>query len=377
MRICVDVQSAVTQRSGVGRYTRELVNHLGPLAGDHQLRLFYFDFKRHGEPWQVPHAQMRPQRWLPGRIVQKAWQYAHFPPFDWLAGRADLYHFPNFICPPLARGKSVVTIHDVSFLRYPEFTEEKNRRYLAAQIARTVSRADRIITDSRFSAQEIAALLHVPPERITPIHLGISPAFRPADAAAVDAMRKKYGLTRPYLLTLSTIEPRKNLPFLVDLFENMADFDGELVICGQPGWKYEPILDRIRASKRAGSIRLLGHMADADLPALYTGADLFLCSSFYEGFGFPPLEAMACGTPVLSSAGGSLAEVLGSAAVVRQDFDPDGWLADARRLLSDGVLRADFRQRGLMQAAQYRWEKTAQQTFAVYRELLEESGARG
>jgi glycosyltransferase involved in cell wall biosynthesis len=169
---------------------------------------------------------------------------------------------------------------------------------------------------------------------------------------------------------LSTIEPRKNLPFLVDLFENMADFDGELVICGQPGWKYEPILDRIRASKRAGAIRLLGHMDDADLPALYTGADLFLCSSFYEGFGFPPLEAMACGTPVLSSAGGSLAEVLGDAAVVRQDFDPEGWLADAQRLLSGSALRAELRQRGLMQAAQYRWEKTAQQTFAVYRELL-------
>ena len=180
MRICVDVQSAITQRSGVGRYTRELVEHLGPLAGEHQLRLFYFDFKRRGERWQVPNAQMQAVRWLPGRVVQKAWQYAHFPPFDWLAGKADLYHFPNFVCPPLSRGKSVVTIHDVSFLRYPDFTEEKNRRYLKAQIARTVARADRIITDSRFSGQEIAELLQVPAERISPIHLGISPDFRPA-----------------------------------------------------------------------------------------------------------------------------------------------------------------------------------------------------
>jgi len=374
MRICVDVQSAVTQRSGVGRYTRELVNHLGPPAGDHQLRLFYFDFKRHGEPWQVPGAQMRPMRWLPGRVVQKAWQHARFPPFDWLAGRADLYHFPNFICPPLTRGKSVVTIHDVSFLRYPGFTEEKNRRYLAAEIARTVARADRIITVSRFSAQEVAGLLQVPPARITPIHLGISPDFHPADATAVEQMRRKYGLARPYLLTVSTIEPRKNLPFLVDLFESMADFDGELVICGQPGWKYGPIIERIRASKQAASIRLLGHMDDGDLPALYTGARLFLCASFYEGFGLPPLEAMACGTPVLSSAGGSLAEVLGDAAVVRHDFELEGWRADARRLLSDDTLRAEFRQRGMAQAAQYRWEKTAQQTWAVYRELLEGGG---
>jgi len=370
MRICVDVQSAVTQRSGVGRYTRELVGHLGPLAGEHQLRLFYFDFKRHGERWQVPDAQMRTVRWLPGRVVQKAWQYAHFPPFDWLAGAADLYHFPNFICPPLGRGKSVVTIHDVSFLRYPDFTEEKNRHYLAAQIARTVARADRIITDSRFSGQEIAELLQVRPERISPIHLGISPDFRPAEATAVDAMRKRHGLNRPYLLTLSTIEPRKNLSFLVDLFEQLTDFDGDLVICGHPGWKYEPVLERIRASKRAASIKLLGHLGDGDLPALYSGASLFLCSSFYEGFGFPPLEAMACGTPVLSSAGGSLAEVLGEAAVVRRDFDLDGWLTDVRRLLSDDTLRAECRRRGLLQAAQYRWEKTARETWVVYRDVV-------
>jgi alpha-1,3-rhamnosyl/mannosyltransferase len=169
---------------------------------------------------------------------------------------------------------------------------------------------------------------------------------------------------------LSTIEPRKNLPFLVDLFERLTDFDGDLVICGHPGWKYEPVLERIRTSKRASSIKLLGHLGDGDLPALYTGASLFLCSSFYEGFGFPPLEAMACGTPVLSSAGGSLAEVLGGAAVVRRDFEPDGWLEDVRRLLSDDTLRAEHRRRGLLQAALYRWENTARETWAGYRDVV-------
>ena len=172
MIVCMDIQAGVGQRAGVGRYTQSLVEHLGPQAGADELRLFYFDFQRRGTPWGTPGARQRAVRWVPGRVVQKAWKTIRWPPFNWFAGAADVYHFPNFIVPPLTRGRAVVTIHDVSFLRFPEAAEEKNRRYLTAQIRDTVARADAIITDSAFSGREIQDLLGVSHARLLEQRLG-------------------------------------------------------------------------------------------------------------------------------------------------------------------------------------------------------------
>jgi len=140
MRVCVDVQSAVAQRAGVGQYTRRLVEHLGALTGADALRLFYFDWKRKGLPFQVPGAEEKPFCWLPGRLIQQAWKRFSFPPYDLFAGAADVYHFPNFILPPMRRGRTVVSIHDVAFLKFPEMAEERNLRYLKEQILDTVPR---------------------------------------------------------------------------------------------------------------------------------------------------------------------------------------------------------------------------------------------
>ena len=369
MKICIDVQAAIGQRAGVGRYTQRLVQSLDALAPADELRLFYFDFKRRGLPFPVRHAALRAARWAPGRVVQGLWKTLGWPPFDLLAGPADVYHFPNFILPPLRRGRSVVTIHDMSFLRFPEFAEARNQAYLSARIRDTVARADRIVTDSRFSAAEIAELMDLPADRVTPIYPGISEDFaRPPDDA-VRALRARLGLDRPYLLTVGTIEPRKNLGFLVDVFEAMTDFDGRLVLAGVPGWKTEPIVDRIRRSPRAADILLPGGVPDEDLPALYAGAELFVIASHYEGFGFPPLEAMACGTPVLSSNGGSLAEVVGPGGERLDAGDAEAWAAAAQCLLTNTALRADCIARGRRRAAEFAWSETARQTLEVYRSL--------
>lgn len=369
MRVCIDGQSAIAQRAGVGRYTRSLIQHLAPAAGTDRLSMFYFDFQRRGVPWEVSGVEHRAVRWCPGRWAQGAWKTVNWPPFNGFAGPADVYHFPNFILPPLTRGKSVVTIHDMSFMRFPEFAEAANLRYLTARIRDTVNRADAIITDSRFSADEIAALLPVDRAKITPIHLGISGDFAAPDRAAADAVRRRHGIDGPYLLSVGTLEPRKNLGFLVDVFERLADFDGQLVLAGMPGWKVEPILQRIRSSPRASRIRHLSYVADEDLPALYAGAELLVVTSLYEGFGFPPLEAMACGTPVVSSAGGSLKEVLGSAAVVLDGYQADPWAMEIRRALSDTALRRRLADDGRTQSQRYRWADTAQKTWDVYRRV--------
>ena len=367
MDVCVDVQPAVAQRAGVGRYTHQLVLHLAAASPADRLALFYFDYRRRGLPFRVEGVAERAVRWCPGRAMQWAWKTLGAPAFERLAGPADVYHFTNFIIPPMRRGRAVVSIHDMSFLRHPEFAEERNLRHLRARIGATAHRAAAIVTISRFSAAEIAELLNVDPARIHVIYPGIAETFQPPPPGRVDAVRHALGLQTPYLLTVGTLEPRKNVEFLVDVFERMPGYAGQLVVAGMPGWKYEATRERMRTSPRAADIRYLQYVADDDLPALYAGADAFLVASHYEGFGFPPVEAMACGTPVVSSTGGSLAEVLGDAAVVIPEYDAERWASETLALLSDTARRCRLAEAGRRQAAQYTWQSAARQHWDVYR----------
>ena len=312
MRICVDIQAAVAQRAGVGRYTRNLVEHLGAEApsDSDELRLFYFDFHRRGLDFTCPHARLVPVRWMPGKYVQHSW------------------------------------IHD------------------------TARRADAIITDSHFSKREIEGWLKVPPDKVFAIHLGVSPTCSRPAPSSIDSLRDQLNLARPYLLTVGTLEPRKNLPFMVDVFEAMTDFDGDLVIAGMPGWKVEPILARMHNSPKRDRIRYLEYIPDGQLSSLYAGAELFLITSFYEGFGFPPLEAMACGTPVVSSPGGSLAEVLGDAAIVVPEFDATLWANALHSLLHDRTRRDRLAAQAPAHAARFSWAETAKNTWDVYRKVM-------
>ncbi|MEI6563167.1 MAG: glycosyltransferase family 1 protein [bacterium] len=368
----MDIQSAVSQRAGVGRYTRNLVEHLAPLipAGN-ELNLFYFDFHRRGLDFPCPGAHKKAIHWIPGKYVKQAWKRLNGPPFDWFAGKADLYHFPNFTIPPLSRGKKIVTIHDMSFLRHPEFSEDKNLEYLSAFIHDSVRRADAIITISEFSKKETSELLGVDPGRIFATPLGVTPGCaRPPTAQIAESLRRMK-LERPYLLTVGTLEPRKNIRFLIDVFEQLTEFDGDLVIAGMKGWKVEPILQRMQSSSRRDRIRYLEYVPDNDLFALYAGAELFVISSFYEGFGLPPLEALACGTPVVSSTGGSLPEILtGKASVLIPGFEVTTWASTIFSLLNDQPRRNELARNATSHAARFSWRDTAQKTLNVYRKVL-------
>ena len=367
----MDIQAALGQRAGVGRYVRELLAHLGAAAQGDTVAAFYFDFKRTGLDAVPPGVEARACRWLPGRAAQAAWKRLGFPPYDWFAGPADLYHFPNFIRPPLSRGKkSVVTIHDVSFLRMPETTEAKNLAWLTAEIHNTAQKADAILTDSQFSAREIVELLKVPEEKVFPVWLGL-PEFGPPPAPEAAAQaRKALGLEKPYLLMVGTIEPRKNIPFLVQVYEALKDFDGDLVLAGGLGWKTGPTLRAISESPRAGGIKLLKHMNDAQLSALYAGAAAFVFPTRYEGFGFPPLEAMGRGAPVVAARNSSLPEVLGTAAEWVDGFDAEEWAATVRAVLGDAARAARLRAAGFAQARKFTWEETARKTWEVYRRIV-------
>jgi len=333
-----------------------------------ELCFAYFDFKRNGCDFAPAGVTHRRTTWIPGRFIQQSWKRAGFPPFDWFSGPADVFHFPNFIRPPLTHGRSVVTIHDASFMRYPETLESKNYRYLKKCIQDTVDRADAIICVSQFTADELAALMSVPRAKLKAIHSGLPDSMRRADRDVVASLRQKYKLERPYLLSVGTVEPRKNYTFLIDVFDQL-DFDGDLVIAGMHGWKYERFLERVARSKKRDRIRLMEYVAEEDLPALYSGAEVFLITSLYEGFGFTPLEAMQCQTPVISAATGSLPEVLGDGAALIEHFDPEAWKVVVENLLTDTGRRQALAKQGHAQTARYTWEKAARQTWSVYRSL--------
>ena len=346
-----------------------LAQHLGKYVLDDELRLFYFDFKRNGIPFLSKSATQKTVRWIPGRAVQTAWKTIGWPPYNWFAGHADLFHFTNFVRPPISCGRSIVTIYDVSFLRFPEAAEPRNFAHLNHHIRETVRRTDAVFTISEFSRREIAELLPIPASRIHAIHPGLDNAIKQPSGEQVQTTRRALQLNRPYLLFVGTIEPRKNIPFLVDVFDQLDEFDGELILAGMKGWKVEPILQHIASAKRTGSIRYIDYVPEEHLSGLYAGAELFIFPSLYEGFGFPPLEAMACGTPVLSSSGGSLPEILGDAAVILTNYEVASWVGTIHHMLHDTASRTDRVASGLRHVQRYTWDQAAKATWDVYREV--------
>ncbi len=369
MKICIDIQSAVAQHAGVGRYTDQLVRSLIQYDGNDELSLFCFDFKNKGTPFDSEKIKQQKIKYIPGRAAQLAWKTIKWPPFNYFAGKHDIYHFPNFFLPPLTHGKSVVTIHDMSFMRYPEFAETKNLQFLTKHIKTTAERADAIITDSKFSADEICELMKIDTSKLFPIHLGINSNFCKPPAETQQKTVKRLKLEKPYIVTVGTVEPRKNIPFMIKVFEQIKNYDGELVIAGMLGWKCEDILNTIKTSPAANRIRYISYVEDCDLNTLYGGADCFITTSFYEGFGFPPLEAMACGTPVISSSGGSLAEVLCSGACIIDNFDIEEWTAALTKLLTDSTYQTQLKEQAPIHAAKFNWKHTAEKTMEVYKQL--------
>lgn len=374
MHLCLDYQPAVAQRAGIGRYTRMLAKHIAPFFGTgDRLRLFYLDFFRKAEPPDCSSgAEANPWRILPGAILQQLWKRGLPPAFDTIAGDADLYHFTNFIIPPVSKkAKAVVSIFDMSFMRYPQCAEAHNLAYMTSRIGKTIERADAVITISKFSTDETIEFFPAAAGKTFNIPLGLDQSLSAPEADKITETKKRLGLNRPYILSVGTLEPRKNYTFLVEAFEKLDRNDVDLVIAGMPGWQCEPILEKITKSPRASQIKYLKYVADTDLAALYAGAEVFALASLYEGFGFPPLEAMLCGTPVVSSNGGSLPEVLGDAADIVTSFDAELWAMALNKMLGDSARRESFRSRGLARASIYKWENTASATFNVYKKVYE------
>ncbi len=381
-KIGIDITSAVTQGAGIGRYTRELVSALIELDSESSYALFSAK-----QPAQLPIPEPVPkapnvtyyeaplgERWL-----YRIWYRLNLPvPVQWFTGRVDLFHSPDFVLPPV-RGDipTLLTVHDLSFLHFPDTFTPALVAYLNKVVPRSVQRATHVLADSEATKRDLITHYRTPPEKVTVLYSGVSDLFLPeGDKRRLQAVRDKYGIgERPYVFSVSTLQPRKNYQMLIRAFRAVAaKRPHNLIIAGGKGWLYEQIVAEIARQGLEGRVLLTGFVDDADLPALYGGASLFAYPSIYEGFGLPLLEAMACGVPVLNSNASCLPEVAGDATVQLPPDELQAWSETMLTLLDDATKRASMVAAGFLQARQFSWARAAQQLSSLYTRLLSESG---
>ena len=291
-----------------------------------------------------------------------------------LRGREDhVFHGPNFYLPPF-KGRSVVTMHDLSSYLWSDCHPPERVRYMRSEIELSLRRASRLITDSEYIRQEVAGFWGWPLEKIHVAPLASAAEFHPRTQEQLAACRKKYDLPEHgYALFLGTIEPRKNIPALLDAYGSLPESvraRWPLILAGYKGWRSDDIHDRIERATRAGWARYLGFLSADELPLLMAGARLFVFPSLYEGFGLPVVEAMASGVPVVCSNASSLPEVAGWAALMCDASDTGALRELVARGLEDEAWRAAAVAEGLAQAAKFSWRRCAKETLAAYRAAL-------
>lgn len=370
MRVALDATSLLDTRTGVGQFTGALAARL---AERHDIGLtgFAVTWRGRGRLASVfPAGAGVAGRRVPARLLRAAWLRADRPTVEWLAGRCDVVHGPNFVVPPAQRAAEVVTIHDLTALRFPELCTADTLRY-PALIARSIGRGATVHAVSRFVADEVRESFRVDPDRVVAVPNGFTRPTSGGPGSGAATGRRLAGGER-YILALGTVEPRKDLPLLVAAFDELAaaDPDLRLVITGPDGWGVEALTAaRVRALHR-GRIRRLGWVSEDHRAALLRGASVFAYPSRYEGFGLPPLEAMGVGTPVVASAAGALPEVLGDAARLVPTGDLDALAAALSEVLTDDAVRSELVARGEDRVSRFDWGRTTDGLVALYRQAV-------
>jgi glycosyltransferase involved in cell wall biosynthesis len=382
VRIAVDARSAVfPQKTGVGYYAWHLLRLLPTVDPSDTYVAWYLNargltggpralLRDLTAPNLVERATPIPATWF-----ERLSERFDLPRVEWFA-RFDVLFAPNFVPPPTRARRLVVTVHDLAFKRFPHTATHGTKSWLA-RLDRALERAARVIAVSESTRRDLLELSHVDPAKIAVVPLGVDhTVFRPSDPGAISSVRTRFELMGPYLLSLGGIEPRKNLPSLLRAFTRLSS-DLRLVIAGS-GVEWNPegtdllaeSLERLPADVRGRVIRT-GYVSEADKVALMSGADAFVYPSLYEGFGLPVLEAMACGTPVVTSNLSSLPEVAGDAAVLVDPADPSSIADGIDRALGDPGLRTRLVREGRERAEGFTWEKTA----AATRNVLQHAGS--
>jgi glycosyltransferase involved in cell wall biosynthesis len=365
MRIGIDVGILREKKRGVGRYLSNLLEQFSRLSSDDDIYLYspgpiHYDFIKN-QNWHARFGTLP----LPGSFWLQT-QCKNYIKKDGI----DLFFSPAHVLPlnlPETIRK-VLAVHDLVAILYPETMTNYNRFIHNIFFAKSLKSADSIITMSEATKQSIIDKFKIDDNRINVIYEGVSESFKPYQPEQVRSVLNRYGLNKPYLLSVGTLEPRKNYPLLLKAFRDLK-IDYDLVIIGKTGWKFEKVFTTINELQLSKRVKILGYVKDDDLPFFYNGAEIFVFPSIYEGFGLPILEALACGTPVICSNSSSLPEVGGDAVIYFSPDSMDELVLKINQLLTNSELKKVLIQKGLSRAKLFTWGKTSQKTWRVLKNL--------
>jgi glycosyltransferase involved in cell wall biosynthesis len=370
--VALDATPLLGVPTGVGVFCREAIGALSA-AGQLQVEAYAVSWRRRQLlASRVPDGVVTTGRAMPARPLHLAWRHFDFPYIEWFLGRCDVVHGTNFVVPPARRAATVVTVHDLTTVRFPEMCDAPTLGY-PSLIRRAVDRGAWVHTPSRYVADEVVAVLGVPRERVRAVHHGTprprrGPKYHPSQLPLPGGLPKS---TTRYVLAIGTAEPRKDLPSLVSAFDAMASRhpDVALVLAGPEGWGSGALTAAIERSHFRSRIVVTGYVADLD--DLLHGAAVLAYPSLYEGFGLPTLEAMAAGVPVVTTTSGALPEVVGNAALLVEPGDPEALAVALERVLTDEDERRALIERGLERASMFTWEACAEGLTSLYYEAAE------
>ncbi len=362
MRVALDCRTVTAPKTGDRTYALNLSRALAEL--DERFELFLYT-------WERTHLTEMDRPNVRGILLpaQPRWAWTPYVfPRDLRRRQIDLAHV-QYLIPPFAPCPVITTVHDVAFRRFPHLFPLKHRLLLNALIPPSVQSAAAVITGSEATKRDLLEFYGLPEKKVVVTPYAADPIYQPMDPQeARRAVRRRLGIPGPYLLSVGVLQPRKNLPRLVRAYSRIAArFPHRLVLVGREGWAPDELRAAVAAAPAGREPIFTGYVADADLPALYAGADLFVYPSLYEGFGLPPLEAMACGAPVVTSNTSSLPEVVGDAGVLVDPHDEAALSRTLEALLSDPDRRARLASSGLERSREFSWERCARQTLDVYR----------
>ncbi|HAJ06570.1 MAG TPA: glycosyltransferase family 1 protein [Chloroflexi bacterium] len=371
MKIGIEVTAALTQTGGIGRYVREMLSALSLLDSDNKYHLFYASNNNSKSHIELPKNSFIRRVPVHDIWLARIWHRMRFPlPVEYIIGNVDVYHSPDFTLPPTLKSTStLLTIHDLSFLRHPSSAAPGLRQYLTVAVQHSVNRATHILADSESTKNDLIELYKVPFEKVSVIYPGVSSDFRPvSNINECEKVRIKYNLgDQPFVLSVGTLQPRKNHSMLIRAFDlALRDSNYNLVLAGGVGWEYDEVFELVRKLDLKERVLFPGFVEDLDLPALYSSSSIMGFPSIYEGFGLPVIEAMACGVPVFVSTSSCLPEVVGQSALLVDPYDLTGMADTLSNLIFDLKLRENLRSKGLDRAKLFSWEDAANKLLQIY-----------